>query len=317
MKLLDKVRVIMKARGYADNTTKAYVYWIVRYIKFYQMKHPQSMGANEVMCFINDLVISQEISSSTQRQALCALVFLYGQVLQQELGAMDDLVMARRRKRIPVVLSRVEVQQILDVIEPKYFLPLALMYGAGLRVGEVVALRVKDVDFSARSIVVWDSKGRDRCTVLPGSVYQRLQKHITDVKTLHEYELAQGAGSVVLPRAMAKKSPRAHRVFAWQFVFPSSRVFYNPQTSYKGRFHLHTATVQRAVSRAVSRTSIHKRITCHTFRHSFATALLRAGANIRVIQKLLGHTNIRTTMHYTHLLVGDSLRVQSPLDCGV
>ena len=314
-RLLDAVREAIRLRHYSRRTEKAYVGWIRRYILFHEKRHPGEMGAREVSRFLSSLAVDGNVSPSTQNQALAALLFLYGQVLEIELPWLTELVRASRPPRLPVVLSRQEVRAVLVALRGAPRLIGVLMYGAGLRLLECCRLRVKDVDFAAHQLIVRSGKGdRDRVTLLPAAVVPALDRQLASVKALHDRDLRAGAGWVELPHALGRKHPNAGRELAWQWVFPATRTYREPLTGQRRRHHLHETVVQRAVYRAVRDASLTKRASCHTFRHSFATHLLEDGYDIRTVQELLGHRDVRTTMIYTHVLDKGPGAVRSPAD---
>ena len=273
------------------------------------------MGKEEVTAFLTSLAVERRVAASTQNQALAALLFLYREVLESDLPWLDDLVRARRPRRLPVVMSRDEVRQVLAEMDGVTHLMATLLYGAGLRLLECARLRVQDVDFDARTLFVRAGKGdRDRAAILPASARSALEAQLATVRRLHSADIADGAGWVELPTALERKYPRAPRQLAWQWVFPATRTYFHPSTGHRRRHHLHETVLQRAVREAVRASAIPKRITCHTFRHSFATHLLEDGTDIRTIQELLGHRSVTTTMIYTHVLNRGPLGVASPLD---
>jgi integron integrase len=314
-RLLDRVRQALQARHGSRRTEKAYVAWIRRYILFHGKRHPADMGAAEITQFLSWLAVVGNVAASTQNQALSALLFLYRHVLDRELPWLDGVVRARQAERLPVVLSREEVRAILRELQGPPRLMTILLYGAGLRLLECARLRVKDVDFAANQIVVRGGKGdRDRVTMLPGAVKADLARHLEFVKAQHETDLQRGAGWVELPWALARKYPNAGREWAWQWVFPATRIYVDRVTGQRRRHHLHESVLQRAVKQAVRQARIVKRATCHTFRHSFATHLLEDGHDIRTVQELLGHRDVSTTMIYTHVLNRGPAGVRSPAD---
>jgi integron integrase len=273
------------------------------------------MGEPEVTQFLSWLAVRRGVSAATQNQALAAIFFLYRDVLDIDLGWLDGLTRARQPRRLPVVLSRVEVSRILSQLRGPTWLVAALLYGAGMRLLECLTLRVKDIDFGRHQILVRRGKGgKDRVTLLPGLVEERLRAQLSRVRAQHRIDLARGHGYVELPGALALKYPEAGRQLAWQWVFPATRIYTEGSTGERRRHHLHETAVQKAVHRAVLRAGIDKPATCHTFRHSFATHLLEDGYDIRTIQKLLGHSDVRTTMIYTHVLNRGPGAVQSPAD---
>ena len=314
-RLLDRVRQALQARHGSRCTEKAYVAWIRRYILFHGKRHPADMGAVEITQFLSSLAVEGHVAASTQNQALSALLFLYRNVLEQDLPWLDGVVRAKRAERLPVVLTREEVRAILRELQGPPRSMAILLYGAGLRLLECARLRVKDVDFAANQIVVRGGKGdRDRITMLPGAVKADLARHLAFVRTQHETDLQRGAGWVELPWALARKYPNAGREWAWQWVSHATRIYVDRVTGQRRRHHLHETVLQRAVKDAVRRAGIAKPATCHTFRHSFATHLLEDGHDIRTVQELLGHRDVSTTMIYTHVLNRGPAGVRSPAD---
>lgn len=305
----------MRYRHYSIRTEKAYVAWVRRYILFHDKRHPNEMGSAEIEAFLTHLAVDQNVAASTQNQALSALLFLYRDVLRKDLDFPIDSIRAKRPKRLPTVLTKEEVLRVIGGLSGTYLLMAKLLYGSGLRLMECVRLRVKDVDFAQRQIVVRDGKGmEDRVTMLPDSVVTPLQENLQRVKRLHEEDLAKGYGSVYLPFALERKYPNANREWIWQYVFPSNRLSKDPRTGIVRRHHIGESSLQKAVREAARVAGINKRVSCHTFRHSFATHLLESGYDIRTVQELLGHKDVKTTMIYTHVLNRGGLAVRSPLD---
>ncbi len=314
-RLLDQVREKLRVKHYAIRTERAYLEWIKRFIRFHGLKHPASMGAQEVERFLSHLAVEGKVAASTQNQALSALVFLYREVLGEDLGWMDDLTRAKRPARLPVVLTQAETRALLARLDGRSWIMASLLYGAGLRLMECVRLRVKDVDFEMRQVTVRDGKGqKDRVTMLPQSVAEPLRVHLTKVKALHEEDLEAGFGEVYLPFALERKYRGAPREWGWQYVFPASRRSMDPRSGKERRHHLDEKSLQRAVKKAVREAGIAKPASCHTLRHSFATHLLQSGYDIRTVQELLGHKDVSTTMIYTHVLNRGGKGVRSPLD---
>jgi integron integrase len=314
-RLLDRVRQVLRRKHYAIRTEEAYVGWIRRYVLFHQKRHPQEMGMPEVEAFLTDLAVNQRVAASTQNQALSALLFLYAEVLQQPLAGPLNPVRAKQPKRLPVVLTHTEVRRVLDALSGVQHLMGQLLYGSGLRLMECLRLRVKDLDFDQRQIVVRDGKGaKDRVTMLPNRMVTPLHDHLQHVKLVHERDCRNGYGAVYLPDALERKYPNAQREWIWQYVFPAESLSTDPRTQIVRRHHLDESGLQKAVRRAAQLADIQKHVTCHTFRHSFATHLLENGYDIRTVQELLGHADVKTTMIYTHVLNRGGRGVRSPLD---
>jgi integron integrase len=314
-KLLDRVRSAARTKHLSLRTEQAYVYWIRRFILFHQKRHPAEMGASEVQQFLSDLATSHNVAASTQNQAFAALLFLYRSVLEQPLSRIEAVERARRPERLPVVLNRDEVRTVLAELSGTSGLVAGLLYGSGLRLMEALRLRVKDLDLPACSLHVRRGKGaKDRITVLPQRLKPLLELHLERVRHLHEKDLEAGFGRVELPDALARKYPSAARSWSWQYVFPSRNRSTDPRSGEVRRHHLSESVVQKAVSRAVRSAGLSKRASCHTFRHSFATHLLADGYDIRTVQELLGHRDVKTTMIYTHVLNRGGHGVTSPLD---
>ena len=314
-KLLDQVRGKIRLKHYSIRTEQAYVDWIRRFILFFGKQHPRELGAAEVEQFLTHLAVEGNVAASTQSQAKSALLFLYREVLDNELPWLDNVERAKVPKRLPVVLTRDEVGAVLTRIEGTHWLIASLLYGAGLRIMEALRLRVKDVEFARKEILVRDGKGfKDRVTMLPAALAAPLAEHLKRVKALHEQDLAAGRGAVYLPYALERKYPGAARDWAWQYVFPSAGLSEDPRTGIVRRHHLQDQAVQRAMRQAVRDAGVDKPATPHTLRHSFATHLLEGGYDIRTVQELLGHADVSTTMIYTHVLNKGGRGVTSPLD---
>jgi integron integrase len=313
--LLDRVREAVRLRHYSRRTEEAYATWIRRFIVFHGKRHPSQMGGDEITRYLTHLAVGQKVSASTQNQALSALLFLYRHVLRLDTGAVDHVPHAHGPVRVPVVLSVDEVRAVINQLTGIPRLVVALLYGAGLRLQESLELRVKDLDFDRHQIVVRRGKGqKDRRTMLPGSVQASLTAHLENVRRQHQRDLADGLGRVTLPAALDRKYPNAATDWSWQFVFPAGRICRDPRFGPPSRYHLHESVVQRAVTAAARGAGIAKRVSCHTFRHSFATHLLEDGYDIRTVQELLGHADVSTTMIYTHVLNRGALGVRSPAD---
>lgn len=315
-RLLDRVRAAIRTRHYSRRTEEAYVDWIKRYIFFHNKKHPAAMGADEVNAFLSHLATERNVAAATQAQALSALVFLYRHVLDDPLPWLDDIVRASRPRRLPAVLTREEVRALLGGMSGTPRFVASLLYGGGLRLLEGLRLRVKDVDLGARILLVRDGKGfKDRRTMMPDALREELRGQIEQVRRIHRADLAEGFGAVWLPDALARKYPNAAKEIGWQYLFPSPRRSRDPRDGEVRRHHLDESVVQRAVRAAVRGAGIVKPAGCHTLRHSFATHLLEDGHDIRTIQELMGHADVRTTMIYTHVLQRVGGRgVRSPLD---
>jgi integron integrase len=314
-KLLEQVRQRLRVGHYSLRTEQTYLPWIKRYILFHGKRHPREMGKAEIEAFLTHLAVERHVSAATQNQALNAILFLYRSVLEIDMPWMTDVVRAKHSRRIPVVLSVQEVKRVLAHLSGINELMTSLLYGSGLRLMEAVRLRVKDVDFDYRQIVVRDGKGaKDRVTPLPERTVAPLKAQIEHVKTLHEQDLEAGYGEVYLPNALATKYPNAARELAWQYVFASEQLSRDPRADTARRHHINEKGLQRAVKNAVRAAQVHKKASCHTFRHSFATHLLERGNDIRTVQELLGHKDVRTTMIYTHVLKRGGHGVVSPLD---
>ena len=313
-KLLDQVRDAIRLKHYSIRTEEAYVNWIRRYILFHNKRHPTEIGAPEIEAFLTHLAVKENVAASTQNQALSALLFLYREVLHQDLGPVDAL-RANRPKRLPTVLTKEETLRLIGCLSGTHQLMAKLIYGSGIRLMECLRLRVKDLEFERRAIIVRDGKGaQDRVTVLPDSLIPPLQEHLQRVKALHEQDLAQGCGSVYLPDALARKYPNADKEWGWQYVFPANSLSQDPRSGITRRHHLHESSLQKAIKEAARLAGIAKPVGPHTLRHCFATHLLEGGYDIRTVQELLGHKDVKTTMIYTHVLQRGGLAVRSPLD---
>ena len=314
-KLLDRTRRIMRRKHYAYRTEQRYLAWIRRFILFHNKRHPAHMGRLEIEAFLTHLAVKENVAAATQNQALNALLFLYRTVLDRPIEFPLDSLRARRPKRIPTVLSKEEVARLLPCLPEPYRLIGKLLYGSGLRVSEAVRLRVKDLDFEQRHLAVRDGKGsHDRATLLPEAVIPQLKEQLQRTRAIHRADLRQGLGAVHLPYALAHKYPNAEREWVWQYVFPSPTLSLDPRQAVTRRHHLSASAVQKAVRKAARLARLEKRVTCHTLRHSFATHLLEAGYDIRTVQDLLGHKDVKTTMIYTHVLNKGPMAVRSPLD---
>jgi integron integrase len=314
-RLLDQVRHRIRAKHYSIRTEQAYLDWIKRYIRFHGLRHPRTLGAVAIETFLSHLAVDRRVAAGTQNQAKSALLFLYREVLDLELAGVDQIVRARTPTRVPVVLTRDEVKLVLARLRGTHRLLGHLLYGSGLRIMEGVRLRVKDVEFDRRLIIVRDGKGaKDRITMLPELLRTPLAAHLERGHAVHQREQREGGGSVWLPYALARKYPNAEFEWGWQFVFPAPQISRDPRDGAWRRHHLSDQAFQRAMRQAVRDAGINKPATPHTLRHSFATHLLESGADIRTVQELLGHSNVSTTMIYTHVLNRGSVVTPSPLD---
>jgi integron integrase len=314
-RLLDEVRDTLRRRHYSYRTEQSYTHWIKRFIFFSDKRHPRDMGAPEVTAFLTHLARDRDVAAATQNQALAALLFLYKEILGQALPWLDQIERAKRPARLPTVLSVAETERLLAQMQGTKWLMASLLYGAGLRLRECLKLRVKDIDFDYRQILVRDGKGgKDRVTILPQSIVEPLQSHLTRVRAIHERDIASGHGDVELPDAIARKYPRAPYEWGWKFIFPSHKLSIDPRTGVIRRHHVFENYLIRGVKEATRAARITKHVSCHTLRHSFATHLLEGGQDIRTVQELLGHSSVETTMIYTHVLNKGGRGVNSPLD---
>ena len=314
-KLLDQVREAIRVRHYSVRTEEAYVGWIKRFIFFHGKRHPLEMGQQEITQFLSALAVKEHVSASTQNQALCALLFLYREVLARDIGWLEDIVRAKRPRRLPVVLTRQEVKMLLGALQDSNWIMATLLYGAGLRLLECLRLRVKDIGFDTNQIVVREGKGnKDRLTMLPAIVKAPLMSHLERVRTLYQQDLERGFGRVYLPDALRRKYPTAEKEWGWQWAFPASRVSVDPRSRERRRHHVDESVLQRAIKEAARKVGMVKPVSCHTLRHAFATHLLEDGYDIRTIQELLGHRDVSTTMIYTHVLNRGGKGVYSPID---
>lgn len=312
---LDEVRNAIRVRHYSRRTEESYLMWIRRFIRFHGLRHPRDMAEPDVGRFLTHLATKEDLAAATQNQALNALVFLYKAVLERPLGEIRGVVRSKRKKKIPVVLTRDEVRRVLSGLEGVHWLVACLQYGSGLRLMESVRLRVQDMDFDHRAVHVRDGKGgKDRVVTLPGNLIVPLRRHLETVRTTHERDLREGFGDVYLPHSLARKYPNAGRQWAWQYVFPASKRSVEPRTGIVRRHHMDESNIQKAVRSAIITAGIEKPASCHTLRHSFATHLLERGMDIRTIQDQLGHADVRTTQIYTHVLNRGGFAVVSPLE---
>lgn len=317
LRVLEQVRELIRIRHYSIRTEQAYVQWIRRYIVFHGKRHPSELGAPELGAFLTDLAIRGNVAASTQNQALNAILFLYRDVLKITLPWLEDVQRAKRSQRLPVVLTQSEVKRLLAQLEGTVWLMASITYGGGLRLLECLRLRVKDIDFDRTEIIVRDGKGqKDRVTMLPKKLVDPLRDHLARVKVRHQQDLVEGFGRVYLPFALDRKYPNADRDWGWQYVFPSTRRSLDPRSGIERRHHVNPEVLQRAIKNAVRRAQIVKPASVHTLRHSFATHLLEGGYDIRTVQELLGHSDVKTTMIYTHVLNRGGRGVVSPFDIG-
>lgn len=313
-KLLDQLAEAIRVRNYSYRTEQAYSQWVKQFIRFHSLRHPKDMGEKEVGKFLNYLSIERQVAPNTQNQALNALKFLYANVLNTPLDEVEGVVRSKKQQKLPVVLTGEEISRLLSELEPPYWLLAGLMYGSGLRLMEALRLRTKDIDFDYRAIVVRNGKGgKDRVVTLPQELVSPLKLQLEQAGFLHRKDIADGYGRVELPYALSRKWPGAETDPQWQYVTPSSTRSHNPRTGELGRHHVHEQSMQRRFKAAVRNARISKPATCHTLRHSFATHLLESGADIRTVQEQLGHSDVRTTQIYTHVLKSGSNMVVSPL----
>jgi integron integrase len=319
-KLLDQLREVLRVKHYSLRTEEAYVQWARRYLKFHRdaagtWRHPRDLGPTDVVAFLNHLANGEHVAAGTQNQALNAVVFLYAQVLRMDLGDLGEFLRASQRRRVPVVMSKEETQRVLSSLEGTWRLMAQLLYGSGVRLLELLRLRIKDVDFARNQIIVRGGKGdKDRTTMLPESLRTALMEHLKRTKLLWEADVREGFGEVYLPEALARKFPGSAKEWSWQWVFPSRSRSRDPRSGTERRHHVQETGLQRAVKAAVRLSNITKPVSCHTFRHSFATHLLENGYDIRTVQDLLGHKDVSTTQIYTHVMQKPGLGVRSPLD---
>lgn len=314
-RLMDQVREVLRYHHYAFRTEESYVKWILAFIRFNGKRHPKELGKEHIEGFLSDMALNKNYAASTQNLAMSAIVFLYKHVLDIPVTETIEAVRSKKPVRLPVVMSRDEVEAVLNHMFGETGLMGRLMYGAGLRLMEVIRLRVQDIDFGNRLLMVRDGKGgKDRSTLLPASLEQPVRVHLEKVRKIFDEDLASNNANVWLPTALAKKYPKAGNTWSWQYVFPAIRLSKDPRSGLIRRHHKDESCMQKAVRKAVIKTGITKRVTTHTFRHSFATHLLESGTNIRVVQKLMGHADMKTTEIYTHVLQQNLQAVISPLE---
>jgi integron integrase len=313
--LFEVVRNRIRVKHYSIRTEKSYIQWIKSYLHFHALQHPRDLGAEHIESYLTFLAVNRQVSASTQNQALSALLFLYKEVLGVDLPYLDGITRAKKSQRVPVVFTQDEAFRVIQGLQPPHSLMARLLYGSGLRLMECVRLRIKDVDFEYKTITVRSGKGgKDRVTLLPASVVVDLNLQLLKVKELHDYDLQSGHGAVYLPFALEKKYPNANREWGWQYIFPAHNRSIDPRSGVERRHHLGEQTLQRAIKRSIHQAGIVKQASTHTFRHSFATHLLKSGYDIRTVQELMGHKDIRTTQIYTHVLERGGNAVKSPLD---
>lgn len=313
--LISRLRTEIRRRNYSYKTEQAYANWVVRFVKFHDLKHPSKMDEDELEEYLNYLAEEREVAGSTQNQALCAILFLYEHVLDNPLEEMMDFKRAKTPKKLPVVLTPGEVKQVLQKIKGTPKLIAELLYGAGFRLSECLRLRVLDLDFEYHQIQVRSGKGKkDRITIMPQTAKKKLENQIQKVRMIHQKDSAEGYAETLLPKALAKKYPNAAKKLKWQYLFPSPRRSKDPRSGLVHRHHISDTYIQRKVKQAVNKSNIKKHATCHTLRHSFATHLLEDGYDIRTVQELLGHKNVKTTMIYTHVIKNKGSVVKSPAD---
>ncbi len=315
MKLLDKVKQSMIRRNYSPRTIKTYTSWMKRYIIFHGKQHPKNLNAAHIRDYLTYLSVKRYVAPSTQNQALQALLFLYKEVLFHDVGWIDQFVRPKRSKHLPVVFSKTEIKHILEQLSGVHHLIVSVIYGTGLRISECLRLRIKDVDFERKQLIVRDGKGnKDRVTVLPDSLISALKKQVDRTLDIHGKDILNGGGETVLPHALERKYPKATKSPGWQYVFIAKGFIRDPDTGKVKRYHIHNSTIQKVFKNALNNAGIHKMGSVHSLRHSFATHLLESGYDIRTIQEMLGHKSVQTTMIYTHVMQKGYLGVISPLD---
>ena len=313
-KLLPQVQEKMRTGSYSPKTIQSYVRWIKEFILFNDARHPSELGKENLENFLTHLAVKKNVSASTQNQALSAILYLYKNIVKRDIGWLEDVVRAKRSRRLPVVFTKSEVTDIFNYLEGVPKLICSILYGSGLRLGEALRLRIKDIDFDRKQIIVREAKGnKDRITTLPSSIIPELKQHLNKVFLQHKEDLKKGKGRTKLPYALAKKYPNSDKDFYWQYAFPADKFIKDKDVSLVYRYHIHESTIQKAIKNAVNKARILKHGTAHTFRHSFATHLLENGYDIRTIQELLGHNSLKTTMVYTHV-ANLGVGIKSPLD---
>jgi integron integrase len=313
-KLLEKVKIDLRTKHYSKRTEETYLSWIERFIDFYKSKDPKELGAKEIEEYLSYLAVERHVTASTQNQALNGILYLYKNIFKKDIGWLKNVKRAKRKSHLPIVFSTSEAKEIIEKLEGPVRLIVLLLYGSGLRLNEALNIRIKDLSFETKQLIVRDGKGeKDRITILPEKLIAELKDHVRKVKNLHQRDLNEGKGNTILPYALAVKYPNAAKEFGWQYLFPAKSFFYDKEKKIKYRNHFHESTIQKEVKRALRESGIDKPGSPHTFRHSFATHLLESGIDIRTIQELLGHQSIRTTMIYTHV-VNKFSGVRSPLD---
>ncbi|EOK1082695.1 integron integrase [Proteus mirabilis] len=311
---IESMRTELRTKHYSYATEKSYLHWVRTFIRFNDYKHPKDMGNSEIERFLNHLAVNRQVSAATQNQALCAIIFMYRNVIKREINELA-YSFTKRQKTIPTVLSTQEAMLIISNLSGKYRIIASLLFGAGLRINEALKLRIKDIDFHNKSIFIFRGKGnKDRCTLLPENLIVFLQAQIEKAKQLHQQDITDGFGLTSMPISLIKKYKSAAKDTAWQYIFPSSVRCAHPQDGYICRHHIHETAFRKQLRLAVKNSGIHKRVTAHTFRHSFATELLRSGADIRTVQELLGHNDVKTTEIYTHVIGSKFGYARSPLD---
>jgi integron integrase len=314
-KLLEQVKEEIRRRNYSYKTEQAYTRWIVRFVKFHGTVHPKELGDHQVEEFLNYLANTRMVAAGTQNQALAALVFLYKEVLGEERLKLDNLQRAKKPKKLPVVLSVEEVSAVFKHLGGIPVLICSLLYGSGLRISECLRLRVQDIDFDYEQLWVRSGKGnKDRVSLLPQKCIPKLKKQVERVKQIHQKDLAKGYGKALLPKALSKKYPEEDQELRWQYLFPSNKISKDPRSGLEHRYHLSDRYIQKRLKKAVRKAGVNKKVTCHTLRHSFATHLLQNGYDIRTVQELLGHKNLKTTMIYTHVINKGGNYIKSPVD---